>query len=99
MKLILTILAFILVAISINAIGIKGLITNTIGEPIPYATIYVKEASIGTTSNHLGEYEINLPKGEYRLVFKSLGYQQQEQLIKITDQLISKNITFSTSAK
>ncbi|MFA9388784.1 MAG: DUF5686 and carboxypeptidase regulatory-like domain-containing protein [Prolixibacteraceae bacterium] len=69
-----------------------GLISDIAGESIPYATIFVKELNMGTTSNSEGVYRVNLPKGEYTLQFRSIGFAQTTLTIKIDTVRIEKNI-------
>lgn len=61
----------------VNAQGIRGRITNTQGEAIPFATIYVPDLSTGTTSNSDGNYELKLPEGKRKVLFQCIGYQTQ----------------------
>jgi len=72
--------------------GLKGLITNINGDPIPYATLFVKEVSMGTTSNIEGNYEIHLPPGRYTIQFRSMGYKLDEQEIEIDATTTVRNI-------
>ena len=55
--------------------GIRGRITNSSGEPVSYASIYIPQMTSGTTSNHEGNYELKLADGKYTLLFQYLGYQ------------------------
>jgi len=55
--------------------GIRGSIKNDQGEPLPFATIYIKSEATGTTTNVEGNYSIALTPGTYELLFQYLGYQ------------------------
>ena len=55
---------------------ITGQITDEKSEPLPFATIYIKGTSVGTTSNIEGFYELPLERGKYELVFQYVGYEQ-----------------------
>jgi len=61
--------------LSTLAQGIRGRITNSAGEPVSYASIYIPQMTTGTTSNHEGNYELKLAEGKYTLLFQYLGYQ------------------------
>ncbi|TQD39373.1 DUF5686 and carboxypeptidase regulatory-like domain-containing protein [Haloflavibacter putidus] len=75
------IFVFILYTAFSNA-QIKGKVTNTNGEPLPYVNIYIKENFKGTTSNQNGFYELELEEnGEKILVFQYLGYQTKEKKV------------------
>lgn len=54
--------------------GIRGKISNTSGEPLPYATIFIKDLSMGTTSNSEGLYEIKMPIGTFEVQYRNMGY-------------------------
>lgn len=55
--------------------GFTGTITSArTGEPLPYASIYVKETGSGTVTNEDGRYQLKLGGGNYTLVFQYLGY-------------------------
>jgi hypothetical protein len=56
---------------------LRGIITNTEGEPLPYATVYIQGTSSGTVSNGEGQYELELKEpGNYTVTFQYVGYQK-----------------------
>lgn len=59
---------------------ISGHITDVqTGEPVPGATIFAKEDStIGTASDALGNFTLDIPPSAKTLVVRSLGYNAQE---------------------
>jgi len=62
----------------------------TNGEDLIGATILVKELKgVGAVTNVYGFYSLTLEKGEYTLIFKSLGFKSVEQKI-----VLDKNLTF-----
>lgn len=89
---ILIILINILYFISSSAQSLKGIITDRNGETIPYATIFIKELNMGTTSNGDGRYELNLQPGNYNLQFRSMGFQELNIKVEIDSNSIQKNI-------
>lgn len=60
---------------------IKGKVINTNGTPISFATIYAPDLSKGTTSNVEGNYFLDLPNGEHKLVVRNLGYKTKEIIV------------------
>jgi hypothetical protein len=52
--------------------------------PIPFASVYVKNSTIGASTNLKGEFKIDLEKGSYEIVFSFVGYQTLEQKVEIT---------------
>src|SRR5882757_9259445 len=57
-----------------QSINVSGKITDSRGGPIPFASVFVKNTSIGTSANSDGEYSLKLPKGNYTLRFSAIGY-------------------------
>jgi outer membrane receptor for ferrienterochelin and colicins len=67
-----------------------GTLTGTVmfqGEVVPWATIQLKDALIGTTSNEAGKYLLEAPYGTYTVVCKSIGYQSVEKVIALHNSL------------
>lgn len=62
---------------------LSGRIVDSKGEPVPWATVFVKELMYGTTANQEGYFELNLPAGEYTCAFQSMGYQTKNLLVNI----------------
>lgn len=54
-------------------------------ETLPLATVYVKELGIGTQTNNYGFYSINMPAGQYTLVYSYVGYQQLQINMQIIE--------------
>ncbi len=57
---------------------ITGKITNPAGEPLPGATVLVKDTQIGTTSDENGTYHLSVPETYNVLVFSFLGFLARE---------------------
>jgi hypothetical protein len=78
---------FIQVNISLAQKIITGKVTNqTTGLPVPAASIYISNTSIGTTSNANGEFNLTIPTS-YRidLVASCVGYSPLVQSIAPSD--------------
>lgn len=84
----LTLLTFILFCNHLLSYSqnLEGTVTNKDGQPIPYATIFIKELSLGTTTNEDGEFNLDLPNGNYTAYFRSLGYVPQYRTLTIPNQ-------------
>ncbi len=74
------------VVFRISAQGIRGEIHDTHGEPVPYAAIFIKELTRGTTCNALGLFSLPLPSGEYTIFFRSLGYTEVTRTITVGEE-------------
>ncbi|MEO9966302.1 MAG: DUF5686 and carboxypeptidase regulatory-like domain-containing protein [Reichenbachiella sp.] len=72
--------------------GIKGTIKSTSGEPLPFATIYVRNLQTGTTSNDNGYFEYPLSAGKYDLVFQYLGYKSVVKYVDVTDEPVKIDV-------
>lgn len=77
-------LFFIILQFSLQSQTLSGKITDENTTPIPYASVFVKEARQGTTSNSDGVYQITLPTGTYSIVFRCLGFEIVEKKVEIT---------------
>ncbi|MCT4643390.1 MAG: DUF5686 and carboxypeptidase regulatory-like domain-containing protein [Carboxylicivirga sp.] len=83
---------FLLLPVISIAQGVRGTVNDEEGNSIPFATIYLKETTTGTTTNDLGEYEIQLPNGQYTIIFQGLGFQKNEVKVHVQDQFVTNNI-------
>ncbi len=72
--------------------NLKGNIKDKNGLPIPYATVFFKELSQGTTTNENGNFEIDLPAGKYTVTYRSLGYAPKTEIIALTSKPISISV-------
>ena len=79
--------------ISLFAKGIKGTITDDLGNHLPGASIFIKEIQTGATTNSEGFYEIGLKNGTYTVAFQTLGFLSQEHEIEISDNWFNLDIT------
>jgi len=63
--------------------GIRGEIRDLNGEPVPFAAIFIKELTRGTTCNALGLFSLPLPEGSYTIFFRSLGYTEVTRTLEV----------------
>jgi hypothetical protein len=64
---------------------INGVISNKNGEPLPFASVYIKNTIYGVSSNAFGEYFIELKPGTYTIVYSYIGYQSKEKIINLNE--------------
>jgi tetratricopeptide (TPR) repeat protein len=76
----------------INPNEIKGVIKNSAGQPLAYASIRVKDTAAENLSNAKGEFKFEIPQGSEVLIISAKGYQTQE--IPITKSRVY-NVTLS----
>jgi hypothetical protein len=74
---------FLLFLIPTGEGQVIGKITDTNGEPLPFANVYVQNTTKGTTSNPDGDYALQLDPGTYEIVYQYIGYQQQIRQVSI----------------
>ena len=74
-------LTVILSLISIRAFShnLSGTITDKEGNPIPYATIYITNLSLGTTTNDEGKFEVDIAPGTYVVKFQMSWLRPQKR--------------------
>lgn len=67
-------------------IRIVGIVSDTEGKPIPFATVYVDASSYGTATNETGAFELNLParKEKIELIASSVGYESVKTTLTLT---------------
>lgn len=81
---------FFLVALSFGtphfaaAAVLKGVIQNSRGEALPFATIFVQGSTNGTAANAKGQYQLSIDPGTYTITCQFIGYRQSEFSIRIT---------------
>ncbi|MBK6267194.1 carboxypeptidase-like regulatory domain-containing protein [Marivirga sp. S37H4] len=75
MKYILLSIAYFLLIQNTFSSGIRGVVYDDEGQPLPYTTIYVEELGTGTSANQEAYYELNLPPGDYTFQYKFVGYE------------------------
>ena len=78
--------------------GIRGSIKNAKGEPLPFASIMVKNAPNGTMANEDGKYEIALPPGTYEVVFQYLGHKTLTQRVETGTEYVTLDVVLEEQA-
>jgi hypothetical protein len=77
------------------AVRISGTITDDKGNLLPFASVFIKGSSQGTTSNNSGKYFMDLPAGNYTIVCQYVGYARQEKIITINTEPVSLDFQLS----
>lgn len=62
----------------INPNEIKGVIKDAAGQPIPYASVRVKDTAAENMTNTKGEYKFEIPQGSETLIISAKGYTAKE---------------------
>ena len=78
---------------------VSGIIYNDNKEPLPFASIYVRNTTYGVSSDYNGKYFIELNPGNYTLVFSFIGYKTVEKKIILKkNQRITLNVTLEQNS-
>jgi len=64
---------------------LRGRITDTNGQPIMAASVFVHETRQGVISDADGNFQINLPSGTFRLDCSFMGYNPQTKTVEIRE--------------
>jgi tetratricopeptide (TPR) repeat protein len=62
----------------INPNEIKGVVTNTAGQPLAFASVKIKDTAAEALTNAKGEFKFEIPQGSEILVFTAKGYKTLE---------------------
>ncbi len=60
---------------------LRGTLLDAQGQPLAFASVYLRGTTIGTTTNMDGAYALSLEAGEHELVFQYIGYQSQRKTV------------------
>lgn len=78
---------------------VKGKITDDTGEALPFAIIFVKGSTAGTSANANGEYQLTLNAGTYQLTSQYIGYKQTVHTITVKgEEVVQKDFKLKEQA-
>src|SRR5476651_1869778 len=78
-------------------ITVNGKITDENNKPIPFASVYIKNTTKGTSANSEGEYVLQLTPGTYNVQYKAVGYKQESRDVELkTSKTV--NVSMKTEA-
>jgi len=63
---------------------VSGSVTSQ-GNPVPFATIYIRGGTAGTSANANGEYQIKLSPGKTSLIAQFQGYKSQTKIFTVVE--------------
>lgn len=76
---------------------VSGKVTDENGEPLAYATVYVRNTSNGTVTNAEGQYRLSTGKGAQEIVFQYIGYKQRIEKITVGDKAARLDVSLQSS--
>lgn len=71
----------------------KGVVIDSLGNPIPYVSIFVENENKTTTSEENGTFSIQV-LAEAKLIFSALGYEKKTVLAKDAARVVLKSVIF-----
>lgn len=71
---------------------ITGKVLDELGEPLPFASVYVQNSTVGVTANVEGEYKLILEKGVHSVVYQYIGFKQHIEKITVGNTPIVRNV-------
>lgn len=74
-----------------EAQGIRGKVRSSDGEPLAFASVYIRNLGDGVPTNEEGNYEYKLPKGIFDVLVQYLGYKSQLETIIVEEEWITKD--------
>jgi hypothetical protein len=77
---------------------ISGQVKNEEGMPLPYASIYSKGSTQGTTSNENGYYFLDLPEGRHEIVAQYIGYETLITVVNLQREALALDLTLKPQA-
>lgn len=75
-----------------EAQGIRGQVLTNEGEPLSYASVYVRNIGDGVPTNEEGRYEFALPAGIYDVIFQYLGYKSIIETIIVQEEWVDYSV-------
>lgn len=94
-------LSVFLLFLSLNILsagGIQGTVKDEKGEPLAFATIFVKQTGSGTTTNVDGLYDLALSPGEYDITFQYVGFETVSKHVTVGTSVIKLDIVMQSQA-
>ena len=78
-------------------VKLSGTIRDNDGQPVPFASVYLKNTTTGTSANVDGAYAFALTKGTFIVIYKAIGYKQVEKEFSLTENTV-ENIVLTAES-
>jgi hypothetical protein len=100
MKLIYLLLLFLFPCICEAQMALKGLVVDAEkNTPVPGASVFLNNTSVGTVTNSQGGFELNIPAGRFDLIVSSIGYETANWPVGTAGQSTALSIKLHPKAK
>ena len=89
-----------LAPLSLSAAQVEGIIVDADSEwPLAHATVAISTGKVGTITDSLGRYKLELPPGRYRVEVSRIGYGTQSRQIELlADQNLQLDFALNAQA-
>jgi hypothetical protein len=74
---------------------VSGVVRDDKGNPLPNASVYIKDRKGGTSCNSEGKYFLHLSPGNYTLICQHVGYRRESKNITVADKDINLDFVIS----
>ena len=92
-------LLFIAFSLQSFSATLKGKITDKKGESLPFAIVFLKGTTIGTSANSEGDFSLTVQDGTYTAVAQYMGYKQSSFSLKASgNEIITHNFSLEEEA-
>lgn len=71
---------------------LSGTVKDTEGQPVSFASVYIKGTTKGTSANIDGVYGFTIDAGTFTIVYKAIGYKSLEKVITISGDAIENSV-------
>src|SRR5215213_8652042 len=63
---------------------VTGLVIDSLGAPVPGASVVVRNSSVGTRTDDKGSFVIQVPQNNLHLIISAIGFNEQQ--VNVTNQ-------------
>lgn len=64
---------------------VEGVIKDTENHPVPFATVFIKGTTIGTSANGNGQYTLKVKPGKYEISYSAVGFKSSVKAVTVND--------------
>src|SRR6188474_795089 len=89
MKIVFQFLLLVVITTTSFSQTVSGIVKDDKGNPMPNASVYIKDRTGGTACNSEGKYFLNLSPGNYTLICQHVGYKREVKSITVADKDIT----------
>ncbi len=80
-----------------QTVTLSGTVSDAKGTALPFASVYIRNTTKGTSANSEGKYQLQLATGTYEVLFKAIGFKQESRKVQINANQVV-NVTMQAEA-